>query len=263
MKRILCLSDMHVGSQYAVMPDVAVVSDPQSGDDREIQASFNQRKLLELWNSMLDTVGHVDICIVNGDTCDGAQPKEFAQTLWTSDLKGQVDSAVQLLKTVKADRFMGTLGSGYHTQIQRPLDQAVMEALGGEFGNELLIDLKKENVRLHVQHFVGVSTSSWQYRTTSLARDMVLMYLNQSAEKYGKCQWVIRGHAHYFVGALYSTQSGIVLPCWKLKDPYAVKKGLLTPPDIGWVLLEVDDNGKVDMTHDIRSVSKPCKVVSG
>jgi hypothetical protein len=56
---------------------------------------------------------------------------------------------------------------------------------------------------------------------------------------------------------------GIITPCWQTRTPYAVKKDLLAPPDIGWVFLEVDTPKRilVDRSGITQSLIPPCKVV--
>jgi hypothetical protein len=54
----------------------------------------------------------------------------------------------------------------------------------------------------------------------------------------------------------------LVTPCWQTKTPYAVKKGIVSPPDIGWVTLNIDNQKKIAIDRNgITHLQRPCKVV--
>jgi hypothetical protein len=245
------------------MPEEAIIKDPMRGDDSVATPNKLQDVLLKKWMAMRDTIGKVDMVLVNGDTCDGLQKKEFSSSLWTANLDSQVNAAAQLLKQIRTNRYVFTLGSGYHQGFQLSLDEMVSKALRdkAEFHNHLLLELKDRDVRMHFAHYVGVSATTWQYRTTPLARDMVIIHLNRALKSYGDVNWVIRGHAHYYVGTWYSSQTGFVAPAWQAMGPFSVKKGLWTPPDLGYVLMNVETDGTVDLEDKVFTIDNPVKVV--
>jgi hypothetical protein len=131
--------------------------------------------------------------------------------------------------------------------------------MDGVYGDDLIIEC--EEVRMHASHNVPVSASSWQYRSTPLARDLLLHKLNDSARSYGDIDVVIRSHAHYHVAVMFTHQLGLITPCWQTRTPFAVKRDIISPPDIGYIVLEIDGKN-VDMKRRIVHIGKPSPVVT-
>jgi len=223
-------------SYYAPMPEKFEIED-RNGDVIRYVPSKTQKELNRAWKDMCAS-GHYDFVLVNGDVCDGPQRKSMGKSVVTSDLNAQVDAAVEMLKMIDADEFFFTMGSEYHCMDDRPLEQVVAERMGGVFSDDLILEV--EDVRIHASHNVPVSGSSWQYRSTPLARDLLLLELNNSTKKYGKIDMAIRSHAHYYVTVGFKRQTGIITPCWQTRTPFAVKRDLISPPDIGYITLHVD-----------------------
>jgi hypothetical protein len=167
---------------------------------------------------------------------------------------------MKVIDTLPKVPFYFTQGTDYHEIEDMPAEQYIAARYGAEFGDDLLID--ECGIRIHAQHFIPVSQSSWQYRSTPVARDELLLAVNNAQEKYGEVDLAIRSHAHYFVSVSFRSQFGLISPCWQTRTPYAVKKGILSPPDIGWVMVHVRDRKQMmvdrrGMTH----IVKPSRVV--
>lgn len=256
----LLISDVHSGSYFApVHPDFTYEDDIY---DMEMTLNLNklQEKLFEHWTKM--TKGkHYDFVIVNGDVTDGANYKERGKYCWSTDPKHQIENARLLLSMIDTEQFYFTKGSNYHVNEGQISDELVSKEMDGKYSPTLNLYLKDERYRIHAQHYVNSSKSTWQYLTTPLARDMVLMHLNSSAKRYGDVNLVLRSHTHFFTGVFYSHQIGIVTPCWKAKDMFAIDHGLITPPDIGYVTVNIED-GQMWPEWDLISPVKPIKEFS-
>jgi hypothetical protein len=235
MKTGLVISDVHAGSYYSPMPDTVEIED-RTGDVIRYTPSGTQKKLNKAWKDMCKK--HYDFCIVNGDVCDGPQFKSMGKSVITTDLRVQAEMAIEMLSQIDADEFFFTMGSGYHSMEDRPLEHHVAKRMDGVYGDDLILEV--DGVRIHASHNVPVSASSWQYRSTPLARDLLLLELNKSEQRYGKIDLAIRSHAHYYVTVGFKHQTGIITPCWQTRTPFAVKRDLISPPDIGYVELFVD-----------------------
>jgi hypothetical protein len=241
----------------AVMPSKV---DCGEGELRtRFQPNAKQRWLLKLWKKMCKDVGEVDVCVVNGDCCDGVNYKDHGYDLWTTDLDTQIESARILLSMVNAKKYIVTQGSGYHVGQNMSLDQLVARALKGQFGQDVAIRAKEAGVRMHFSHFVGVSTSSWQYRTTPIARELVSALLNE--KEYGKYHAVIRSHAHYYCYVEFGSHFGLITPAWQLRTPYMINKGLSLLPKIGYVVLYAED-GSIWKERHLWSIKNPVKEVA-
>jgi len=256
MKKGLVISDLHALSYYAPMPDRFEIED-RNGDVIRYQPSKTQRELNRAWKDMCSS-GHYDFALINGDVCDGPQRKSMGKNVITNDLSAQVDAAVELLRMIDTDKFYFTQGSEYHCMEDRPLEGVVADKIGGTFSDDIILEV--EDVRIHASHNVPVSGSSWQYRSTPLARDLLLYALNNSPKEYGRIDVVIRSHAHYYVAVEFPNQLGIITPCWQTRTPYAVKRDLVSPPNIGYVTLEIDGN-RVRHDKKIYKIGTPSRSV--
>jgi len=245
--RVLVISDLHVGSRYAIMPQ----------HWKGFTAMKHQRFLLRKWKEMIRKVGHVDAVVVNGDAVDGKQKGSQGKGLWTSDVDEQIDAAVDLVRMIDFDRIHVTYGSIYHTEENLNADRVFARRIGAtSHGDE--IHGKMENGVVHFSHQITVSSSAWQYRTTPLAKELVAAVLNDDV--FPKYRVIVRSHAHYFCYAGFSKNFAIVTPCWQLRTPYMIRKGLALVPKLGYVLL-IDEKDGISFVADtfdapVREVNK-------
>jgi hypothetical protein len=257
-KKYLIVSDGHSGSLYGLMQERCVIRNVLTDESSVVRPNAGQRYLLRRWKDMVHKVGQVDCCVLNGDMCDGVQRKSQGMHLWTTDLNSQVDNMVGLCKMIRAKKFVGTQGSGYHNGDNVPLDQAVVEQLpNGEFHPDFILRpghddpaWKDCKFAAHISHDVPTTKSIWMYATTAIARQMVLIKLNDALHKYGKVPLVVRSHQHWLVGSYFSHSHGFITAAWQLRTPFAIKTGIITPPEIGYSLVYVEPSGKFTVDHD-------------
>lgn len=235
-KKIILIGDTHVGSDVSIMPEEVFTYKTEKENSQRIEASPVQKKILNKWYEMIDSEGTVDAVVVNGDIVDGYNRKSNGIGCWTTDMDTQMKTARSLIKEIKYRKLYGTQGSLYHTNENISVDKLVIESLGGTFAHDLA--LKTDNVRMHFSHKVGVSGSTWQYRTTPIAKEMVMNELNQM-DFGGKFNVIARNHAHYYCAVQFGKSLGIIGPCWKGRDEYVKLLGLTFNPSIGYVVLEV------------------------
>ena len=260
MKKGLFLSDLHVGCLWSLWPAHFKAPDPQTGHMIEYPQNPVQKLIYAHWKAMLPRIKDVDFIVLNGDLCQGNNKKDQSIGLTTPDLGVQAEACKTLLRDLPKVPTYATLGSKYHTEADRPLDQFVAESIGATFGNDLVIE--ECGIRMHAQHYIPVSKSVWMYRTTGPARDMLLLALQDTEDRYGKVDLALRSHAHYFVTVQFRSSMAIITPCWQARTPYAVRNGLISLPDLGWVVLKIEDrkNMMVDRSG-IAHLVKPCRVV--
>lgn len=221
MKRILVVSDLHVGSPWGLSPH------PDNGV---------QRKLFRWWKEMISAVGHVDACVVNGDTCEGTNRKQKGEHIGM-DVKDQILGAVDMLSMIDCEKWYGTQGTGYHTDNNPSSDWYVTDKLQGQFGHELVLNVDKK--RFHFCHKVGVSSSGQMYHGTPLSKEQMVAKLNK--ESMGGFDVIARSHAHYFYYTGSSSNLAVITPCWKGRDPHAQEHSLKWNPEIGYVYFDVED----------------------
>jgi predicted phosphodiesterase len=233
--KILVVGDLHVGSNVSIMPDEVCIGEGERSN--KIKSNPLQKFIFAQWRHMVGTIGKVDACIVLGDSVEGSNRKSKGSGLWTSDMSTQIRVASDLLKMVKTNTYIGVQGSYYHVEDNVSSDKAVIDALGGNFGDELVVVNGK--TRIHCSHAVGVSSSATAYRPTPIAREMMLATINK--EEYGKYDLILRGHAHYYVEVRFGSSKGIICPCWKGRDEYVARKTLAFLPHLGYILLQGKD----------------------
>lgn len=249
-KKILIIGDMHVGSEVAIMPESMSTMSTQKERARMVFASPLQMKILDKWYEMIDTEGTVDAIVANGDLVDGYHRKGNGLGCWTTDMDVQKMGAQKLIKEIKLrnrGKIFGTQGSLYHTNENISVDKLVIEELGGTFNEELA--LQDGKMRMHFSHKVGVSGSTWQYRSTPLAKEMVMNELNQM--DFGRFDIIARSHAHYYCAVQFGNSLGIICPCWKGRDEFVQRIGLTYNPSIGYVVVEINNDGSYSWSHNL------------
>ena len=247
-KRILVVNDMHVGSTMGIMPDKVELDDGNT-----VYANKLQRELYSNWRKMIDDIGHVDVCICNGDLCDGINYIEDGNGLWTVDKDIQVQTAAELLKDIKADNYHGLCGSGYHTGNKYNLDEMVMKELEGTFDMECVLNY--EDVVFHVRHETGFTSVPYT-RSNPLNKDMVNTILER--EEYGHIDVFLRAHTHYTHGVLWKGMFGLITPCWKYKDAF-IRKRQNVGCDLGYTIFDVDDG---EYTYNVGTFTLPRRLAT-
>jgi len=226
--------------------------------------SKHQWMLWDKWTAMGKDVGPVDIMVVNGDGVDGYGKKNYGEEMITTDLDAQAYIAARCIAEIKAKKYVILEGTPYHTGQNINGDAQIALHLKTMGKNAVCytdykVDLN--NRKFHYAHKVGISKSSWQYRATPVAKELVTALLN--VDEVGKFDGVFRGHAHYYVRVEFGHHFGTILPCWQLRTPFMAREGPLNfIPKHGYVLVEVRKNGQIDYQRDIFSFKTIIKGVS-
>jgi len=260
MKRILVVSDLHTGSNVALMPDEVVIEPSDKQRAQKIEANILQKSLFKNWQTMIDDVGRVDGCFVLGDSCDGSNQKSRGFELWTSNLHQQVSTAVDLLSMIRTNRYYGVQGSYYHVGENTSSDLAVIESLEKcktSFGTDLVVTVGGK--RMHLAHEISFSQSPVS-KFTALQRELTNATIYK--QFFGTFDLILRGHIHE--SRMIQDMHGLVAvaPCWKMRDAYAAKKGLSIAPQIGYLLLTIGNEIDVEIHRFPYSSEKLFKEVT-
>lgn len=254
-KRLVVLGDLHTGSVYSVMPGSYIRRDGNLVEPNRVQV-----ELLERWKEMCRRWRRPDVLLCNGDIIDGYQPANQGVEVWTADLDEQIDAATILLEMLKPREAYFTRGTNYHVSTAGRRQE---ETLAGNFGSKLHEDiyLDFEGYVIHAAHHLSYS-KVFHYRTTPLARAMLIAKLNES--KTYKCDWLIRAHVHYFVQIRFGSHCAFSLPGWETRTPYTIRKSPEDVPDIGAVRLTHRGGGEM-LEMELREwvPPKPPLVKSG
>jgi hypothetical protein len=227
MKRVLVVSDLHVGSPFALcLPEV-------TDEDYHMTYTANaiQNHFFDKWNVMRQKVGHVDMLIVNGDLIEGENRKENGTGVISTNIHAQAFIAATLINMIDADTVYITNGSKYHTG-QTSGDQIVCQMIDGVWLGDHQF-LKIEDLIMHVRHKIGYSSTPYSRCTGQRKEAMIMKSQGTNVDIY------LRSHTHKFNFSGDSNDITINTPCWKGLDHF-MNQGSQEMPDNGYVLFEID-----------------------
>jgi len=256
-RSIAFISDLHIGSRYAICPDKFKTSEgvwliPSHG-----QATLNDgfKAFIKKCNEM-----KVDTVVVNGDTLDGQNIAENGMGLSTSNLDEQVDMAIEVLRPIlNGKKLLMLSGSGYHKSVRgmNP-EKAVCDDLGqycqsstwlGPVANIRFSPSKKV---FNIHHGY---TGSVIYREMVLAREGLFTKWAEGSGKLPRIDVVVRGHLHNFIYIHENDLHLLQLPCWKAFEPSKITLKLYAKmqPDIGGCIVLIDNNDRMVVHHYLYS----------
>lgn len=251
MKRILCLSDIHPGSIYGMLPPDFVASTGTA-----VPQQPWQKYLWECWLDMIAwaTAKPLDAIAVVGDVVEGKQPKSRGSELCLPLVLDQEEASeailAPLIKAAKCKTYF-IKGTFYHDDelgrsvdnVAKSLRGTVYEGLGtGKYAKEVL-DLSVDGVVIDFSH--GISVSGGLYRAVAIDREALWSALEGKEGSAPKADVIVRGHAHYFVHVEHVTKHAMILPAWQLQTSYMRKNSRYRmTPNIGSVVLEIDPEAK-------------------
>lgn len=237
MKRILAISDLHVGSNVGLAL-------PEFEDDMTYIGNSVTNFLWENWIQMIDRVGKVDAVFLNGDIVEGPNKAESGRGVWNTDIHVQAKAATQLLKMLKTDSFYCTQGSTYHTGNPSG-DRIVCDMIGGNWLESYQF-INIENLLFYMRHHGDFSSNPASRTGPQQKESMVARSQDTKVDVF------IRSHCHSFYGSVNAYDLSVNVPCWKGIDGYIGKKSI-EKPDNGYILFEVD-GAEYDWKYNIFNV---------
>lgn len=265
-KRILVVSDLHVGSSTALCSEHPIISD--------LGTTYNpnplQKQLFRAWKDMIKSLkGTVDLLVVNGECIDGANVKQVGQQSWTTNLEDQMNDAKKLIEMIPYRKVLLLRGSNYHDQIDGTNFEEIMasklknivkyKAYGGKGSTDYFAFVKIYGKVFNFTHHIGFSKAEAN-RTGALAKEMKGMHFQH--DTLGRADCFIRSHAHYFVHVEFANTHGVITPAWKFPDAHLFRGGLAgTVPDVGAILFDVYKDGTIKFEKYIAEINVKAKVI--
>jgi len=221
MKRtVIIVSDLHVGSRWAIFPPGFQLSTGET-----YQLNEGQQYLYESWCHMQDNLPRrFDALIINGEHTHGQNPKEDARDLIEQDPEWQARAAVELLQplTKRARVTLVTQGSRYHTSPGGRADEACAHLLkaypapDGHYAWTWAL-WNIDGILLDVAHRQSVTI---RYGGMPLEREQ--QFDRMSADiKGGSADIIIRAHTHTYKFLNIDGELSVSTPAWTLQDRYA------------------------------------------
>ena len=260
VKTVVTIGDVHIGNDGAIQTEEVWTERDNPEKSKCHKANKIQLDMLRKWEYMCDEYHRPDLLVINGDSIDGKNYKDTGLGLWTTDVDVQADVFAELVSYLDPREIVATSGSPYHSDrnpnvdrlaaircCERVLHMNPEEAKSCFRGGYASINVN--GCRMHFQHKVPTSKSTWQYRSTPLGRALVLADL--SSPEYGHYDIVAKSHAHYFTYVGFSSTMGVILPCWKAYDPFGDTNIEFVNPAIGYCVFFVENDGTHTWTWDI------------
>lgn len=258
-KSLYIVSDLHDGSITAICsPHPEVQEKGESYKPNKLQ-----RELYRIWQESIDELDQKpDICVVNGEPVDGANPKQQGNQSWTSSLYDQAMDSVKLLQEIPAKSFMFIRGSGYHVQVQgTPIESFVADKMGAVKYSSL------EGIKTNSWYWANLDVNGkifsfthhlpfarfFAYRATPLAKEMALMALDKGRSM--KYDVIVRSHVHHYMQVRSANTIALSTPAWKYPDGHLTRGGLGgVYPDIGGIEIIVEGDGEVVIREHITEL---------
>lgn len=261
MKRVLVVSDIHVGHKFAVSPLSFELS-----DGGVYQANRVQKALYQAWNEVATEWKNPDILVVNGEPIDGAQPKNLGVEVWTTDYLEQIKASIELIRMFNAKKIYVTRGSNYHVTVGGvSVEEIFGQMVGAERVDgrhvfpELFLDV--DGTSFQFAHHIASSASGWQYKSTPIAKELMLLKLVEN-RKY-PADIIVRSHVHYYWAVQTASHLGLITPAWQLQTWFMMQKSTAsTVPDIGAVRFNVRAEKDFDWEKKLYRMNewKPTRV---
>lgn len=265
-KRVMVISDLHVGSATAVCSAKPIISDLGTYyTPNKLQKTF-----FKAWKDMIKSIeGTVDLLVINGECIDGANVKQVGQQSWTTNIDDMMNDAKKLIEMIPYKKVLILRGSNYHEQVDGTNFEEIMadklrgcvkyRAYGGEGKTDYFAFVKIYGKVFNFTHHIGFSKSE-AYRTTALAREMVGMHFQH--DKLGRADIFVRSHVHYFNHIEFTHTHGCTTPSWKYPDSHLFRGGLAgTTADIGSVMFTIHPDGKIGFDKYIAEIDYKPKVL--
>ena len=248
-RRVGFISDMHVGSLFALWPDEYVIEGTGGKEDgTKIVAGKSQRIIRQYYEDFIAReIKDADIILLLGDLAQGNNRKEYGRDITTAELSAQKRVCTEFLKPVCAGRpTYGVSGSKYHQALETSLDRDITESVGGKFVG-LLKHLKVfEDYIIQIAH--GGSSGGVLYEGTLLDRDLGLMMRAEGQKKIPyHVSLIVRGHRHTYRYFEWEEIAYLALPCWQAWTPWfpLVEKYGKWQPTFGGVVVDFWPGGTI------------------
>jgi hypothetical protein len=252
---ITLLADVHVGGYHAVFPDNFTVFE---GTPKAYIVDLNtvQKVLLKDWENMAENSKKYqsDTIVLFGDLIAGMNPAECGRQMMFTEMDEQVKAFCALIE--KYYRHIKTVfvlkGTSFHeSKYVEELEKIALILKNKGFDAQYLgpiahLRLMKEPKEI-IANVAHEGTQAIVYPETPMARSINDMLREAARGNVPRAKLIIRGHRHVWEHIDKMGIHYIAIPCWQTFVPYekAVEHYYAWQPDIGGVLLLIDDEGRI------------------
>lgn len=248
--RVAILADMHCGHAVGLTPKDHWWSLPKKASGWKHKACCSQRELWEWYVSDLAEVNaerQITKCFVNADCIDGRGERSGSTELITVNRFEQCDMAVECLLQTRAEEYVLTYGTMYHTGDKEDYEDYVCTELAKAPGvRRTKIGShewpKKYGVVFDMKHHLSASSVPYG-QFTPLAKDKIWNQLWSIRDKQPNADIIIRSHVHAFVYGGEYDWLAITTPCLQaLGTKYGARK-CSKYVTLGYLVFDIYPNG--------------------
>lgn len=259
IKRVLLFADSHCGAVTGLTPpsyQYKFISDPPSEEVRiRNKWARQQHESWQWYVNTLGVLGHIDVCMINGDCIDGTGKKSGGTELITTDRKEQVAMAVECANKIQADHYIMTFGTPYHCGNNEDFELDIAKHLGCKIGghewervNGVVFDLK------HKQ-------SNCKNPSTGLFNEIVDNREWAGVGEQPKADVLVRSHTHRFCIHRVEDTIGISTPSLQTYGTKFGARQCSRKVQFGMIALDVWPDGEVvEHVHIARLASHSTRV---
>jgi len=248
-KRVVVISDLHCGHRAGLTPTDWQYSIDSENEERKHYAQM-QRILWNWYKEKIDSLGKIDVLIVNGDAIDGKGNRSGGTELVEADRIKQSDMAAECINYVQADKVYMTYGTGYHTGQDDDFEYSVFSKInkGEAIGSHLFVDIN--GLMFDVKHKVGSSSVPYS-RNTAIAKENVWNALWADKNLQPRADIFIRSHVHYHTYCGDERQLCIVTPAMQGFGSKFGERQCSGTVDVGFIYFDIEDRGVYTWTKCI------------
>ena len=262
-KRMIVVSDMHMGHEFAVRMSFHKKHPVKAVSDVICKAS-------NWFEKEVDKYRPYHICLANGDLIDGKGELSGSREEIEPSLIDQAHMATNILKFIKAKNYIITAGTPYHVGRNEDFERICAHDMNTDLEMHKIFGIN--GTYFDVRHFTGNAGSPVSNKAVSIKKDQVFAALESYAYRIESTeempferppQYYIRSHVHkhdFSSGSDYRITL-ITTPALQLKSMYGdrICVGLV---DFGFLVFDVDEKGVVTWHQVIKRFDLRSKIIN-
>jgi hypothetical protein len=238
-EQILLLSDTHIMSNWGLLYPDHIGKDARGCKIKYVFQNDIQEYNQNLWANMMNRYRKIRYVIGNGDIVDGKNPFGIGHVC-SNDPYEQTSMAAHYFSDFSnSTEIHLTKGTGYHCGRDLIAEEDIAEKVGSNctYHDELVMDMA--GIRIFANHH------SAHTKNKAASIETKMKEVQGASDYYGKVDLLVLSHNHVYTSVSNKYMTGVMTPGWQHKTPYAVDKNLIAPSDLGWVIINIDDENKI------------------
>jgi len=255
--KIIIVSDFHAGHRVGLTPTPWQMKYVETDVTKHNKVLKVQKSMWDFFSKEIIKIKKETkcptLCIVNGDSVDGQNPKNSGIEEITTSILEQVAIAKNIIDFIGANTNIIVAGTDFHCSGPSGTDaeQVLADQLHAKFENHCWIDV--HGVVMDFKHYIG-SGSTPQSRYNPLGKESTWSKLWQEADLIPDVDYLIRSHVHYYSMIQSSSQTCLTTPSLQgLGSLFGIRKcsGMV---DVGFITFDVEPSGKTTMTKHFANL---------